>query len=53
MNAVAVSLTRRYTASATKLSGVSIASSNTATRYEKKAENYLAMMTLASIMLWL
>ena len=24
-----------------------------ATRYEKKAENYLAMLTLASIMLWL
>jgi transposase len=24
-----------------------------ATRYEKKAENYLAMLTLASIFLWL
>lgn len=24
-----------------------------ATRYEKKAENYLAMLTLASILLWL
>lgn len=24
-----------------------------ATRYEKKAENYLAMLTLASIMMWL
>ncbi|MCG8366959.1 MAG: IS5/IS1182 family transposase, partial [Pseudanabaenales cyanobacterium] len=24
-----------------------------ATRYEKMAENYLAMMTLASIMMWL
>ncbi|HEY9628153.1 MAG TPA: IS5/IS1182 family transposase, partial [Coleofasciculaceae cyanobacterium] len=24
-----------------------------ATRYEKKAENYLAMLTLASIVLWL
>ncbi|RMF67317.1 MAG: IS5/IS1182 family transposase, partial [Cyanobacteria bacterium J069] len=24
-----------------------------ATRYEKRAENYLAMLTLASILLWL
>lgn len=24
-----------------------------ATRYEKKAENYLAMLTLASVMMWL
>jgi transposase len=24
-----------------------------ATRYEKKAENYLAMLTIASILMWL
>jgi hypothetical protein len=55
MNGEVVSLTRLSTANATPLSGVSIAPSyrRIATRYEKKAENYLAMLSLASIMMWL
>lgn len=43
MNGGEISLVRLHTASAIKLSDV---------LYEKKTENHLAMLTLASIMVW-